>query len=216
MHFLVYLPGEHAQPTQRLAEVGLGHLVDSAGCTSPIVGPDGQPGTMFRWCDTVPLAYRPKVQTWIPANQMGHLEPDRYYVGIWKEHPPTPKELLRTAPVRGKAITFGDGQEWTVPKAMEIPFTMKRGRDGQWRFHHLKRYESFLLSVDIWRDRVEAADEGDTFSFIDIADFIEEALNVNYRLTPEVVSHLEMFQSGDGENLLRALLAIVRTEVVDA
>ncbi len=204
MHWLAYVPG-----TDGLADVGLESLIDGSSSTFARRGPDGGAGTIFSWDVTVKAVHKPESQTWIPATADRHLPAGRYFVGIDNASKPTPRDCQRPHPIRGKAVKFGDGEFWTVPKAIEVPHTMVPTMAGGWGFAPLRQYAAWLLESDRWRVRCDEAQAGDGFVFTEIADFVLESLQVNYRLTREVVGALEMFRSGEGECLLEAVLAIV-------
>lgn len=206
MHWLLYVPREGTL-SELLPSIGLADLAEGASYTAARNGPAG-PGAIIGWDSKVPSSYRPKEQTWTPAVSHGGLDAGRYWVGTWNDRPPTPKECEKPHPVRGRAVTFGDGGHWTVPKAVEVPYTMMAVADG-WAFAPLRRYASWLLTVDLWRYRCDEATEGDGYAFGEIADFVLESLQINYRLTREVATVREMFRSGNGECLLTAALAIV-------
>ena len=203
MHFLVYLPSEHANAAETLASVGLGHLSEGAQRAAPVKGPDGE-GTIYTWDLSVNPVYRPEQQEWVPAVQMGHMPAGRYQVGFSKQHPPTPRELMHPLPIDGRAVRFGDGQDWVLPKYLDIPYSIVRNEQGEWVYKALERYASFLLAVSVWHDRMSGECAGTPATDADLCDLVEQALSINYRLVPEVVNQLGLFRTGGSENLARA------------
>lgn len=208
MHWLLYVPGQHSR-AELFTGVGLGHLSDGASVASPVRGPDGGSGAIVSWDAASKPLYKPDEQSWSPACVDRDMPAGRYFVGLWNGKPPTPKECEKPHPVRGKAIKFGDGQFWTVPKAIDVPYTMVPRLSGGWDFAPLRQYASWLITVDEWRQRCDEAKPGDGFPFVEIAEFVLESLAINYRLTREVAGALELFRSGEGECLLDACLSIV-------
>lgn len=216
MHFLAFIPGESIDRATALASVGLGHLSENALFSlSPVSGPGGIRGFLVGWSQSVPLVFREDRQTWAPAVQDGGLEPGRYWIGTWNDSPIIPRDLEKPFPVTGRAVRFGDGNDWVIPRAMELPFTIYKGRDGQWAYAPLERYASLMLAVNVWKDRLDGDCVGTPMLDADLADLVLQALMVNYRLTPEIVNHCRLFTSGGGENLARAGAYLLGMEVSD-
>lgn len=205
MHFLVFIPGENVSRASGLAAVGLSSLQEDAQSTDTIEGPDGKPGRFFGFSQTTPLVYRPLQQEWIPAYPVKGLEAGRYLVGFWKDKPPTPQELQRPFPITGRAVRFGDGHDWVIPSVVDLPYTLIRSpNDGRWLYKPMERFASLLMAANVWKDRLAGDCVGTPMLDSDLADFVELALAVNYRLTTEVVSRQDLFTSSPCENLARA------------
>lgn len=213
MHFLVFIPGDDVSRETGLASVGLSTLQDDAQSSDTINGPDGKVGRLFGFSQSTPLVYRQNQQEWVPAYPLNGLDAGRYHVGFWKDKPPTPADLQRPFPITGRAVRFGDGNDWVVPSVVDLPYTLVRSTaDGRWLYRPLERFSSLLLASNVWRDRLSGECVGTPMLDSDLADLVELALSVNYRLTTEVVSRLGMFTSGESENLAKAALWLLRRE----
>lgn len=209
MHPLVYIPGDRSDCLQR---VGLDALLDGAAYTSCPKGPDGRGGQLVSWSTPhrpVKPIYRPAEQEWVPAVPLNGRPAARYHVGFWNASPVKPVDLLRPDAKRGASVRLGDGELWEVPRAWDLPFDLVRGDSGLYERVVQRRFTEFFVGVGHWRVKFEEAKEGDSFLWADLADFVELALSINYRITPEIINHLRLFQQGVGESLLRAGMAIV-------
>lgn len=210
MHFLLFIPGSHGADIP--ASVGLDALREGASFTPIDAGPGGQAGNLVTWSTPFrhcPAVYDPARQDWEPAVPLNGREAGRYWVGFWRDRPPRPDDLLRADAQRGAAIQFGDGELWEVPRAWELPFDVIRGQGGLYELCVQRRFTEFFVGVHAWKVRFDNAKEGAGFLTADLAEFVEMALGINYRLTPEVISHLRLFQSGAQGSLLKAGLSIV-------
>lgn len=198
MHFIVYVPAGGS-----LEAVGLQHLVAGSAYTHCRRGPDAGPGTLYTWRNTPPH-YDPEHQDWIPA-----AVDQRYWLGFRKDDPPRPSELQRGT-VHGTTVVLGDGFEWTVPREASLPRECVFGQQGEWTFVLRRELSAFEQLADEWRSRLmEIGQEGSRpVLYSELCEFVTTALEINYRITPEVASRLRLFQTGEGESLLRAAMAI--------
>lgn len=210
MHFLIYLPKSKAAP-EDLANVGLGDLVAEALTVDCRFGPDRTAGTLFGWrpkSGQLLIDFRPDAQTWLPAVAFEELPAARYWVGLWNDSPPTPGDLQRAYPFAGDRIDLGDGHKWIIPTCEKLPADMIRADDGSWRFVVQRRFHDFTLLARAMADRIHTHHEWPWWE--EMADLVDAAIRLNYRLTPEVTSYLRLWQAGDGQSVNRALLAILR------
>jgi hypothetical protein len=117
--FLYYLSQANQPPSERDIRQGkYGYAFDRPAKTdhkAVNVGPDGKHGVIFTALDRqVPPArrqYDPQNQVWIEHRTGG------YWVGMWKDEPPTPADLERKKIIPGKAVELADGNYWQVPIA---------------------------------------------------------------------------------------------------
>ncbi len=208
MRFAIYIPGDDINNEQKLVAVGLSHLVSGAMGLGASPGPDGKRGIVFSWPqDGSPVGYFPDRQKWIPAKPKGDLQAARYWVGFGSTIP-TPFELEWPKRFGGYWVELGDGNQWCIPSAGELPQVLRMGDDGRAKREVRKQYESYFNDSVKWfadfitRDFSELTQEFDTEVFC----YIERALSLNYRLTPEVVSELELLGT---DNILTCLRASV-------
>jgi len=217
MHFLVFVPGgSGSDALGSLTRAGLADIAPNAiGIdVAPHDSPEGKQGAIFGWGEfnaTHQMLYRPDLQDWIP-NHAG-----LYSVGVWKDSPPTPADLLKDRWHPSHDVVLGDGKSWHVPVARRLPqkyglqsgkpvLTVKQQFAAFWAASY-DWYET-LLGADVGSGRMEAPSNW--------WDYALMALSLNYRLTPEVVAHLELI---DTENVLELVLvtvdghAITKTEL---
>lgn len=209
MHFQIYIPATVAADhpgVHPLESVGLADLVGDSRQLGVDTGPDDARGVCFGWSRSgfPQLGYRPTVQAWRPAVPCGDLPARRYWVGLWKDSPPTPDDLQRPYAVRGKWLGLPDGHEWLLPQAKELPATAVLSDDGTWRFEVQRKYHDFHLKSLKWFEHFGRGER--SFTFDKAIAFLMAALRINYRVVPEVIDALGLLTS---DNIGEALLAIV-------
>jgi hypothetical protein len=213
MHFLLYLPGSNrgADP-KALAAVGLDSLAQGAEFTAS-AGPDGGEGQLVTWGTShrpAKAVYAPDEQEWIQSVPLNGHPAGRYWVGLWRGKYPTPDELLRPDYHKGFGAMLGDGNVWELPRAWELPGDMVRGQSGLYEVVIQRRFHEFFVGVHAWKMRFDAHGAGEaTFNWPDLADFVEMALQINYRLPTELVGHLRLLQAGLAEAMFIAAMKIV-------
>lgn len=211
MHYQIFVQGENGTAQQALENLGLGDFIPGhEGMVKQ--GPNGQHGHLIAWRKpgkNERFHFNETEQTWIPAVPSG---PDgegrgRYWVGFWNDSPCTPEDLLRPYSHRGQTLEFGDGQHWRLPVLRELPHDMILADDGTWKFERQRKYHDLgIQGEEILKDILA----GNTHDFGRLADFVSRCLNQNYRLLPEVVSHLRLF---DTDNIQSAVAALLSLEV---
>lgn len=233
MHFQLFIPNCRGQNPQMLIDVGLADFVAGAEymdvgqfATGPAAhGTDGTDGTdkshlshMSHPCHGTLIAwrrpgqpqmgYQPDKQIWLPAvpRPAEDLAGGRYFIGFWNDAPVVPRDLARPYPQQGARVALGDGHEWLLPSAKELDADMVVADDGSWRFEVQRRFHAFNLEYLKWMHFFGTAGPDDEFLFADGAEFILQALRINYRITPEVVSAQRLFTK---EIVLRAMLAVM-------
>lgn len=214
MHFQLYIPDELIGEPQLLERVGLSDFVQGAEFLTTGEGPGpilARPGQIVAWRKPgkAAIGYQPAVQTWFPAVARDGLEAGRYWIGLWNEHTLTPADIARPYPKPGRTVTLGDGQEWLLPIAKELPADLILQDDGSWRYEVQRQFHAFYLGYLRWLAIFGQAQDGDTFEFADAAEFVLQALRINYRLLPEIASRLRLFTT---ENVSPALFAILKPE----
>lgn len=219
MHFLIYVPEQTCHP-DRLADLGLMGLVDGAFAATG-TGPDGRMGTVFGWrpehgpnrgrlahhCDL-------KTQTWRPAAAMSDMPAGRYHVGTINGQEPIPEDLMRRYPFRGHKVELSQGNptEWWLPAEADLPYDRKLQDDGSWRFVPQRRFDAFCEATAHWRNLIDECNINPTHMQEEIAQFVSEALSINYRLCPEIEDSLALFSSSRSGTIMPAFLSILQRE----
>ena len=218
MHPLIFLPGTNEKDAEQLADVGLPDLVHGAMAVSCPAGPNDHQGVLFGWrprSGRMKIQFLgPEVQTWLPAvaDPLQELEAGRYWVGWWTDTPPTPEILRREYPFAGREVALGDDHEWLIPIVEKLPAEMRLADDGSWRFVTQRQFHEFTLVARAFQERLAGDDAW--FLWDEAANFVLQALRLNYRLTPEIVSHLGLFKTGVGQGLHRAIVTICRPDLI--
>lgn len=197
MHYQVYIP-KAADVQFELTKVGLADHVPNAEVLPVGDGPDGQGGAIFSWLNEGKprrMHFSAKDSDWVPA-------PDkRYWVGLWKDECPQPEDLVR-AHDAGRRMPLGDGHTWLVPAVDAAEREMIVDAEGRRTFAIPKRFESLQKRQIHWREWVLNRVTGGNFTvreeiYWQWFDLAVDALRLNYRITPEVVAALRLFNTSN-------------------
>lgn len=220
MRFLIYIP--QARGASALTHAGLAHLRPDAAEIEADPGPDGNRGMVFSWPtnDVPPMGYIPEQQEWIPAMSTDALPSHRYWVGFTKGCPPQPYELAWPRRFRGSYVTLGDGNNWSIPAAGLLPQAMNMNTDHRPVWSVRKEFQEYFDESAQWFPKlIEIAVNAEPGIEVEfdgtVFDYLARGLGMNYRLTPEVVSHLALFGTDNLIECLRASLdhLAISTEV---
>lgn len=211
MHYFIFVPGTCTANKKQLSDVGLSDHCSGAFLTPCHEGPQGHSGVLAFWGQVESVGYSTVTHDWIPAVPQGDLAAERYWVGIDKTNPPVPPQLeYKHEALEGSLLELGDGHWWRLAQAALLPRDYVRHRDGHIVEDVFEQYRDFWNKSIKWFDALLEWDlSGETKPAIDpgeAIDYLTQALKLNYRITPEVVSHLRLFNS---RNLATALVASV-------
>lgn len=212
MHHVVYLPHARTTDPQQLVAVGLGDQIEGAELTEipgdqPVTG-DHCGGVLVSWGGQRPkLSQLKSALTWLPALPLDELEAGRYFVGLDPARPPKPHDLLKARPYAGEPVLLGDGELWMVPHAAQLPHDIVRDQTtGEIQQVIRPAFYAFWTKCAQWQRMFEQHTPGEPLpTLIEQVEFLEEALRINFRLTPEIISERRLFQTGP-EGTLRACL----------
>lgn len=206
MHFQIYIPGVRGCDPQHLEEVGLATLAASANFVGCDKGPDGQSGSVIFWKHTAKgtIGYLPEKQDWLPAIADAGRPAGRYWIGFTQGADPTPEDLQRPYRHVGELLTFGDGQGWMLPQLYKLPHDMIRVDDGTWKFELQRQFHDLWLEARQVQPVLQATEIWTRDLFATLAEFVLHVLQLNYRLTPEVVNRLRLFTAGDSGTVVLA------------
>lgn len=211
MHYVIYLPDVSTSDSSHLPKVGLADQAEGADVTvlkgDCKVTDRHTGGALVSWGQRPPLAALPGLR-WLPAMPLDGLKAERYFVGVDDARPPQPHELLRVHPFPGSPVGLGDGHLWVVPHARELPFDVIRNPStGTIEQQPRPQFYAFWTKCAAWQRMFQHFEEGDPLpSLEEQVEFLEESLRLNYRLTPEVIAYLKLFNTGP-QGTLRATLA---------
>jgi len=215
MRFLIYIPsieGDITPKDEKLSKVGLSALSQGCATIATAAGPDGKPGVVFSWPDPrdprSTQGYLPDIQEWIPAVERDGMAARRYWVGFNKLSPPTPAELQWSRQMEGGSVVMGDGKAWNIPAAGMLPKDYVLQENGMPVEVVQSRFTEFWERSQAWYDWMVGLDidKPEIEWNVEVWRFIEDALSLNYMITPEVVSSLRLINSDSrGQAMLAAM-----------
>jgi hypothetical protein len=114
----------------------------------------------------------------------------------------------------GYRITLGDGNEWIIPSAGELPKVLRIGEDGRPKRVIRAAYRAYFEESARWFQDLVLRDFATLEQTLDIEvyRYLERALGLNYRLTTEVFNRLELLST---ELLFACVKASVDGIVID-
>lgn len=170
-----------------LADVAVGDL-SKLDITAK--GPNGSSGVMF--CTNTAgqpphrVGYFPDFQRW--QNVLAQPE---LWIGVDKEHPPTPADLARKRLLDGHPVKLADGNTYTIPYVRSpvhrtaLPEDMYRGPDKQFVVELQPAYQEIWDATAAAWDLIypDTADgkEPEGMFFEDILDLCIRFIRLNYR-----------------------------------
>lgn len=215
---MIFVPGDtHVDGTAKdlLKAVGLEHLARGIE-PKPSEGPDGLRGRLFWWSDSTVAGhflYKPEVQTWIPSAKSGDRKSGAYWVGFFNDSPPTEEDLRKPDRRSGPFVKLGNGERWAIVFPGSLDKDALLNADGNITWVVDEAFNWLVTSVEKRTAETKATEDenGDfTMIFDDEKDwrFFCDVLAINYRVTPEVVSHLRLFSRRTVRELLAAMMGL--------
>lgn len=223
MHYSLFIPQVTGANPRHLDAVGLGDLLrpgDVGPQMADIVdhGPDGGPGLLFTWPGSIP-AYQPQGMNWYAAKpdpERG-LPAGRFHWGFQNDAPPTPHDLLRTNPFRGRVIDLGsdtrqpttDNSPWLMPNITLLPHNFILDDTGHEAREVSPDYQAIydrgmwayeLLRSQIIGEAIAPAAE--------MRRYAVEMLNLNYRIFRDLAYHLHLLTEANWFTLACASIDI--------
>jgi hypothetical protein len=216
--YVIYIPGKSAANPQHLHEVGLGDIL-ADGASPEFIdvqkGPDGGSGVLCGWrkgdlATDCHLGVH-ESQQWIAATEDPELElpAKRWWLGVELQRKVQPEDIERSELLKGQYVTLNDGASWLIPQVSLLPHNLNKASDGKWRRFPKPQYASWIQRADEYfrkiaeeteRVRILADEDPEidptqaTFpvSINDGCQFACEALMINYRLAPDIISALDL------------------------
>jgi hypothetical protein len=210
---------------EELRAIGLGHALDGSVHQQTVsAGPGGNGGVVLadgQHCDPARVRYVPAEQDWVET-PFGSL-------GRWKSDAIGPADLIRDKPLNGHFVELADGKKWLCPVARthgteagavcwyhSLPRSVSMGTNRKWKPGTVvPRYRRLWEICQAWWDvraasavTAQTAELGDTirFDFDGLHESAVECLATNYRLGPDEISVLGLFDSGSARAILDALI----------
>jgi hypothetical protein len=223
VHYLIFIPTTDPAPgVDMLRRVGLEGLIDGnmpaeldirATWQEP---EQSQQGVLFSWISphgaSSPLEFSLAKQLWhkAPPDPTRKLAAGRYWFGTDCAHSPMPNDMLR-AQMPSRMITLGDGNQWGIPIAKQLPHSW--GVDpatGQFARTPADPYGDFCKAAEGVYGSFRSA-SGLQVTIGDAWDYVCQALAVNYRITPEIVSFLGLINDS---NFLQVIEATIDLDLI--
>ena len=180
-------------------------------------GPDGLSGWLISWLDAsfTQLIYNADKQDWIPAAEIKEAKAGRYWVGLWKDNPPTEEQLRKRDSRKAQLVRLGNSEQWriTTPQTLEkFPVFANGGVewvvDEQFNWLGTELESIRATSVTTWQE--EDGKVRSTFTFDDTRHFLFlcQLLAINYRITPEIVVALRLFNDASVRQIVAGLMGM--------
>lgn len=215
MHFNYFLPGRRAVKLENLVELGLGYAFEPESAADPRAtftprpvtnGPGGQHGIIVSASDEW-VGYFQGKQAW-------KQEPGKeYWVGYWKDTPPTPETLARANQIDGRMLRLEDGNAWLIPVARQydefdgvimarqmLPTRLTRDELGNWVHGDIK--QRYRLFWDLTNAFIQAIVD-DQQQFHDYDDLVVEAFKCNYRVSAIELDMLGIYDATVRDRVIR-------------
>ena len=224
---LYYLPGQRRSlKLADLHQLGLGYALEDRALGVDVAnGPSGQAGAVFADPTRIPdhkIGYYVAEQTWrkVPRIQ---TSAGPVWVGIYRQHPPQPKDLERLEMLPGYKVQLADGQKYVLPIARgvadgddlqfdcRLPHAITIDDEGEWVSSGLlPRYARLWeIATAYWDCKfgAEATEDGKvSFSFAGANDAALTALAANYRVGKAEVALLGLFSQASIVGILDTLI----------
>jgi len=203
VHFLVHVPCDVKSLEQTAKVAGLTHLFGGHDVLPNHAGPGGEQfGVMLGWLSPGnPLMhYSPEQQDWTPSVVKDENGKPRYWVGIWKEKPPTESELRRHYTQAGPLVRMGN-QSWKLPTPDTVDSRAVYADDGSMRWEVIRQFSWVCDEAQALRQQYL-----DEFGLRDMVFRVDPSqqvgwllklLQINYRILPEVAIALDMWVGKD-------------------
>jgi len=207
MHPLIFVPNESIG-SKALEKVGLSAWLQGANFCTIDKGPQELSGIVATWPRSGWSApdYDISKQRWLPADDL-QGDPERYYIGFWKqaEHDFIPSELVLPKTQRGTIVKLGR-HEWLIPQMSELDALLCR-KGGKWIKHYTQEAASLKHDTLHLIHRITTAD-AEPVTLDEFWLLCVRILQVNYRITIEMISESGMFREQSCEAIFSAFTGL--------
>ncbi len=216
-HPQIIIPGAENLDPRALVQAGLEDWIGQQECAMIPGGPDGGPGLLASWRPGHPqqrIGYYPDEQEWLPATCESGTKP-AYWIGFWKDSPPTPEQLGKDTRQAGYLVELRDGNNWSVPAAHDLPRDVRFHAAGRITEVVKPEHAEFWEESQHWVQHFLLMDESVIAGYqIEprMAMHVYRALRINYRVTPEVLNYLTLL---DGPAVITCCRATIDGLLLD-
>ncbi len=177
--FLYFIPKAKTFGPDDATRLELDHLPKSLTKCQVNDGPDGAGGLIMviTGKEQATAQYKAAEQEW--HKQKG----GDFWIGFWKENPPTPEDLLRTDSPVGVAYPL-DGVNWTIPAQAALPSYMGMDKLGNWvrmvKPKHMSLQEDAEKIYQVYLGEKNDVENPLIFTEVEKCELCVRALAINY------------------------------------
>lgn len=204
MHYELFIPGQHDDAESAMQSVGFDGYAE--GAESSIVELGTERGYWIAWrCGGRGPRFNDKPDLWEPAIAFDGRPPTRYRIAIKADALPQPHELAKSGMFPGQRITLGDGRSWQMPSVPRFDRTFLI-QDGDFKASIDPAVAWVHAEARRWHELAQQADT--RHDAVDAVRTVYRVLCLNYRLTPELVNALGLFNSSNVQDCLLAMIGV--------
>jgi len=205
--FVYAVDNEDVLSEKVITDAGLSNIFDGIDdiSVSAYNGPGGGKCVLFMGAggSSRKIKYLPDEQKWVKSKN------GKYWIGFYKDDPPTQSELARQKKLNGHSVKLTDGDQWQIPLARmaqgvsALPQSLILAADDQVQLDEIETYSGFfLLATKLWDDfmiEAKAADDDElNLNLVARLKLAIMALNFNYHVGIDEINMLKLI---DSENL---------------
>lgn len=212
-HYVLHFPNETNATPALLEQHGLQALLEC--CSFSIDrGEGGKQGVLLSWygIDDMPGPMVQRTWTKLPGKEI--------WMGVEAGRPVVPRDLQKKQPTPGYVLPLADGKQWHCPALRNVSHVHKLNGLGQYERTVAPEYVSlwdisqeyaaqFFQAVDMLdaakRNGIAEPTHVD-FTCAESFDFCCQCLALNYRLTPEIISVLNLIDDDAMRNIIKAAI----------
>jgi hypothetical protein len=182
-----------------------------------IDGPGGKPGMIGSWVDPENLAvatFQPSGQKWTQLESAAGSA----WVGTSLTSPLKPVDIQRRSMFeQSVSCLLADGNRWRVPIAAHLPHTWGEDAKGEFTRKPSKLYADFCReAADVMKYFAAAAAGSGDLKVEAQWSFACEALKLNYRLAPPIITALGLIDDRAGGRVLLGTIGMELSSEVQA
>lgn len=173
-----------------------------------MTGPGGVPGMIGFWIDVDMLksnSYQAEKQKWVSIGE-------GTWLGTYLDDPVKPSDLLKAKPYeKSLPCLLEDGNTWMIPVARWLPHVWGQDASATPTRVPADPFVEFCKQAEEIFQIFMGAETGKDLQFADQWSFVCQALSLNYRLCPAIVSALKLIGDKSGGRVLAATVEMQLT-----
>jgi hypothetical protein len=167
-------------------------------------GPTGKPGLLGFWMDPENAGLR----GYEPDNQKWVTSPDgTFWIGAINDRPLGPGDVERIKTHDGSlSVTLEDGNDWEIPIARCLPHRWGQNGVGIPLRIPTEKYRVFCQQADGIFQQLAGYSGSEDLEVSGPWSYVCDALSLNYRLSPAIISALGLVGDESGGAIIRATI----------